>query len=117
MRILRMLPHLSKCKFRFSRDRFRKVFFVLPDQKYTEIIINSVDSCGEKKTQLFRPGNACKLTMVYQVYPRKWRFTRKYQSDVSMTLTFGLRKLRKNRIQEILENQYLTHVPHPEKAP
>ena len=26
MRILRMLPHLLKCKFRFSRDRFRKVF-------------------------------------------------------------------------------------------
>ena len=33
-----------------------------------------------------------------------------------MTLTFGLRKLRKNRIQGILENQYLTHVPHPKKS-
>ena len=34
-----------------------------------------------------------------------------------MTLTFGLRRLRKNRIQGILENQYTEHFPHPKNAP
>ena len=38
-----MLPHISKCKFRFSRDRFRKVLIVLPgppDGSLTEIYRN-----------------------------------------------------------------------------
>ena len=83
-------------------------------QKYTEIIKNQGSLEKSGLTRKFRPGNACKLTMVY---PRKWQFTRKYQSDVSMTLTFGLRRLRKNRIQGILENQYTEHFPHPKNAP